>query len=268
MDEEKKSESSGDEAERVGPYGLEEQVPQDNSSQGSLYRTRHATSGAPTLVLERPPRVEEGAAPQSDVRVRLISSTSQGYDAMEVEQTPWSVAPERQSVESLVATLEDVHEAVGRMVDALSAAPAPTPPPRRPLGLVLVGIAAVCALVFALVRLPAMPQPPSSPDSLVVTEPARPSHEVPTDNWEPLTEVSLLGTTDGGVLALARPMPSKPYPGQKRPPCRPRVEVEINGGCWVPHAEKAPCPEGLFEHEGKCHTVSMQPPPMPQSLEP
>jgi hypothetical protein len=58
------------------------------------------------------------------VRVHLLSSASQGYDAMEVEQTPWSVAPpQRQSVESLVSTLEDVHEVVGRMVDALSAPP-------------------------------------------------------------------------------------------------------------------------------------------------
>jgi hypothetical protein len=102
-------------------------------------------------VLERATRNEneEEAEPRTDVRVHLISSASQGYDAMEVEQTPRSVAPERQSVESLVSTLEDVHEAVGR---------------------------------------------------------------------------------------------------------------------WVPHKEKAPCPEDLFEYQGECYMASIQPPKLPQSV--
>jgi hypothetical protein len=266
MDERKKSGSSGEESARVGPYQLEEQVPQDEDSQGSLYRARHETSGAPALVLERTTRNEheEEAEPRTDVRVHLISSASRGYDAMEVEQTPRSVAPERQSVESLVSTLEDVHAAVGRMVDAFSGSPAPSL--RWHLGRGLVGAAVLGALLFALVRSVPEFQTPGSPDSLAGIEPSPPSHEVPTDTWGPLTEMSLLGSTDGGLLALARPMPSKPYPGQKRPPCKPRVEMELNGGCWVPHAEKAPCPEDLFEYQERCYTVSMQPPKMPQSV--
>jgi hypothetical protein len=266
MDERKKSESSGEEAARVGPYQLEEQVPQDESSQGHLSRARHETSGAPALVLEHATRDEheEEAEPRADVRVRLISSASGGYDAVEVEQTPWSVAPERQSVESLVATLEEVHEAVGRMVDAYSGSPAPSR--RRHLGGGLVGAAVVGALLFALVRSVPEPQTPSGPDSLAGTEPSPPSHEVTTDTWEPLKEMALLGETDGGVVALSRPMPSKPYPGQKRPPCKPRLEMELNGGCWVPHEEKAPCHEDLFEHQGKCYMASMEPPKIPQSV--
>jgi hypothetical protein len=266
MDERKKSESSGEEAARVGPYQVEEQVPQGRYSQGSLYRARHETSEAPTLVLERATsnEQEEEAEPRPAVRVHLISSASGGYDAMEVEQTPRSVAPERQSVESLVATLEDVHEAVGRMMDAYSGSPAPSP--WRHLGGGLVGAAVVGALLVALVRSVPEPQTPSGPDSLAGTEPSPPSHEVPTDTWGPLKEMALLGETDGGVLALSRPMPSKPYPGQKRPPCKPRLEMELNGGCWVPHEEKAPCHEDLFEHQGKCYMASMQPPKMPQSV--
>jgi hypothetical protein len=89
---------------------------------------------------------------------------------------------------------------------------------------------------------------------------------VATDTWEPLKEMALLGETDGGVLGFSRPMPSKPYPGQKRPPCKPRLELELNGGCWVPHREKAPCPEDLFEYQGECYMASMQPPKMPQSV--
>jgi len=266
MDEQKKSGSSGEEAARVGPYELEKQVPQEESSQEPLYRARHETSGAPALVLEHATRneKEEEAEPRGDVRVHLVSSASGGYDAMEVEQTPWSVAPERQSVESLVATLEEVHEAVGRMVDAYSGPPAPSH--WRHLGGGLVGAAVVGALLFALVRSVPEPQTPSGPDFLAETEFSPPSHEVPTDSWGPLTEMSLLGFTDGGVLALARPMPGQPYPGQKRPPCQPRAEMELNGGCWVPHREKAPCPENLFEYKGECYTVSMQPPKTPQSV--
>jgi hypothetical protein len=267
MDERKKSGSSGEDAARVGPYQVEEQVPQDESSQEFLYRARHETSGAPTLVLERTTRSEheEKAEPRPEVRVHLISSASGGYDAMEVEQTPRSVAPERQSVESLVATLEDVHEAVGRMMDAYSGSPAPSP--WRHLGGGLVGAAVVGALLFALVRSVPELRTPSGPDSLAGTEPSPPSHEVPTDTWGPLKEMALLGETDGGVLALSRPMPGKPYPGQKRPPCKPRLELELNGGCWVPHREKAPCPEDLFEYQGECYMASMQPPKMPQSVE-
>ncbi|MCY1078763.1 hypothetical protein [Archangium lansingense] len=215
-------------------------------------------------MLKRVSKDEDVVALPTDLRVRIISSASPGYDAMEVEQTPRSVAPDRQSVESLVSTLEDVHKQVERMTHAFSASPESRS--RRPLGLLLVGSAAVCALVFAFARLALMSQPPSSRDSQVVTEPMPQRHEVPTDTWGPLTEMSLLSSTDGGLPVLSRPLPSKPYHGQKRPPCKPRVEVEINGGCWVPHMLKAPCPEDLFEYKGQCYTVSMQPPPTPQSL--
>ncbi len=82
----------------------------------------------------------------------------------------------------------------------------------------------------------------------------------------PLTGHSFMGTADGGPPTLAHPFPSKPYKGQKRPPCTPRVEVEIMGACWVPHKLKAPCPEELYEYKGECYTTSMLPPPSPQSL--
>jgi hypothetical protein len=264
MDERKKSESSGEDAEQVGPYQLQEQVPQDDYSQGALYRATHETSGAPALVLKHVAKEEEGTEPLSDVGVRISSSASSGYDAMEVEKTPWSVAPDRQSVESMVSTLEDVHKAVDRMAHASSASDEPRP--RRHLNLALPGAVALCALGFILGRHVPVSQPPSGSASLAGTEPTPPSLEVPTDTWEPLDEMALLETTDGGLLALARPLPSKPYPGQKRPPCKPRLEVEFNGGCWVPHKEKAPCPEDLFEVQGQCYMASMQPPPMPQSV--
>ncbi len=46
-------------------------------------------------------------------------------------------------------------------------------------------------------------------------------------------------------------------------PCTRYTEVELVGACWAPHEIKAPCPEDLFEHQGKCYmpTFSAKPPP-------
>lgn len=45
---------------------------------------------------------------------------------------------------------------------------------------------------------------------------------------------------------------TKPLPGQKTPPCVPRVERELAGACWQPHLERPPCPPGFFEGDGMC----------------
>ena len=265
MDEQKKSESSGEEVAQVGPYHLKEQVPQDDSSQGALYRATHETSEAQALVRESTAEEQKRAEPQPDLRVSIISSASQGYDAMEVEQTPRSVAPYRQSVESLLVTLEDVHKVVERMLRALSASPEPRFRPH--LGhMRLVGAVAVCALAFTLGRHVPVSPPPSNPEPVVSIAPALLSDEVPTDTLPPLTGHSLKESEDGGVPTIAHPFPSKPFKGQKRPPCSPRSEVEINGGCWVPHKLTAPCPEDLFEYQGQCYTTAMLAPRTPQSL--
>jgi hypothetical protein len=258
---EKKSGSGWGEVEQVGPYQLQEQVPQSEYSGGELYRATHETSGATALVL-KPTGDKDGAAPLSDWRVRFISSDSPSYVALEVEHSPKSVDPDKHSVEALMVMFGDVREGTKRMAHAFS--DTSEVPPWRRLGLALVSAAAVCALVFALAQLVPMSQPLSDPGTLARTEPALPSHEVPTDTVEPSAEFSHLDLKDGGPLA--RPMPSKPYKGQRRPPCKPRSEEEINGGCWVPHELKAPCPEDLYEYRGKCYTASAQPAPLPRSI--
>jgi hypothetical protein len=70
------------------------------------------------------------------------------------------------------------------------------------------------------------------------------------------------------ILALGRPMPSKPYPDQRRPPCG-RGETEINGGCWVEVAkQKPPCGNEMFDYEGACYFASFTGPKTPTSGEP
>lgn len=66
-----------------------------------------------------------------------------------------------------------------------------------------------------------------------------------------------------GLSASARVMPPRPFPEQKRPPCMPGGEAEVNGGCWIPHRADAPCPSNTFEHGGRCYLpvrVSERPP--------
>jgi serine/threonine protein kinase len=69
------------------------------------------------------------------------------------------------------------------------------------------------------------------------------------------------------LLSLGRPMPSKPFPGQRRPPCVPRLEREIVGGCWLgPIKDQAPpCGNQMFDYQGECFAASYDQSPLPTS---
>jgi hypothetical protein len=255
VDEEKKSEASGEEPERLGPYLIQEQVQQSDDGQEGLYLATHETSGATALV--RKHATEERAAPRKDWRVFLGSWASRGYSAMEVEHTDWARAQDRQSAESLLLTLEGVLEEVRCMVRAVSDTHEPRL--RCRLGLGVVSAATVCALLLALVRLAPVSQPPSAPSAPL-------SHEVPTAAGTSDFRAWLADTTPEGQPVLARPLPKEPFKGQKRPPCTRYTEVELVGACWAPHELKAPCPEDLFEYQGKCYLPSFSAKPPPSSL--
>jgi hypothetical protein len=255
MDEEKKSEASGEGAERVGPYLIQEQVQQSDDSQEELYLATHETSGATALV--RKHAAEEGKVPRKDWRVFLGSWASRGYSAMEVEHTDWARAQDRQSAESLLLTLEGVLEEVRRMVRTVSGPQAPLL--RWRLGWGVASAVTVGALLLALVRLAPVSQPPS-------VLPAPLSHEEPTAVEMPDFRAWLSDTTPQGEAVFARPLPKEPFKGQKRPPCTRYTEVELVGACWAPHELKAPCPEDLFEYQGKCYLPSFSARPPPSSL--
>jgi hypothetical protein len=255
MDEEKKSEASCEEPERLGPYVIQEQVEQEHDSQVELYLATHETSGATALV--RKHAAEEGKVPRKDWRVRLGFWTSGGYSALEVEHTDWARAQDSQSAESLLLTSESMLEEARRMARVLSDTHAPRL--RWRLGLGVVGAATVCGLLFALVRLASVSQPPSAP-------PAPLSYEVPTATETSDFRAGLADTTPPGQPVLARPLPKEPFKGQKRPPCTRYTEVELVGACWAPHEIKAPCPEDLFEYQGKCYLPMFSAKPPPSSL--
>lgn len=266
MDEDKQAESSGEEAEQLGPYQLQEQMPQDDYSQGELYRATHETSGATALVLK--PASGEDSAGLKDYRVRVISSAAPGYFALEVEDSRASVAPHRHSVEALMVLFEEVREGVRRMALAFDTPHAPRF--RWRLGPTLASAATVCVLLLALVRLALVSPPPSSPEFLANIPPVTPCDEVPTAGGTPEqpTHGGLVDTADAGASVLARPLPREPFKGQKRPPCTRYAEVELVGACWLPHELKAPCPDVLYEHQGKCYSPAFSAKPPPQSLEP
>jgi hypothetical protein len=253
MDEKKKSEASGEKPDRLGSYVIQEQVQQSHDSQEGLYLATHEESGDTVLGRKHP--AEERAAQGKSWRVLLECWASEGYSILNVQFTDWARALDRQSAESLLHTLEAVLEEARRMLHAASVTPEPRP--RWHLGLGVASAVTVCALLLALVSRVPVSQPPSAP-------PAPLSHEELTAGEESLATSGWLGdTSDAGESVVARPLPKGPFKGQKRPPCTRYTEVELVGGCWAPHELKAPCPDDLYEYQGKCYlpTFSAKPPP-------
>ncbi|NPC87191.1 serine/threonine protein kinase, partial [Pyxidicoccus fallax] len=53
------------------------------------------------------------------------------------------------------------------------------------------------------------------------------------------------------------PMPDRPFPGQRKPPCNRKGEVELRGGCWYELARvKAPCDDDAYDYKGACYLPS------------
>ncbi|WP_164017825.1 serine/threonine-protein kinase [Pyxidicoccus trucidator] len=56
---------------------------------------------------------------------------------------------------------------------------------------------------------------------------------------------------------LMLPMPDRPFPGQRKPPCNRKGELEIRGGCWYELARvKSPCDEDAYDYKGACYLPS------------
>ena len=259
MDEEKKPEASGEEPERLEPYVIQEQVQQSHDSQEGLYLATHEPSGDTALLREH--AAEERAASEKSWRVLLEFWASRGYSALRVKHTDWARAQDRQLAEALLLTLEAVLEEVRRMLRAVSGPPEPRL--RWRLGLGVVSAATVVTLLFALVRLAPVSQPPSAP-------PAPMSHEELTAGETPDTPTyrGVPDAADAGLSVIARPLPKEPFKEQKRPPCHRYAEVELIGACWMPHELKAPCPDVLYEYQGKCYSPTLAAKPPPSSLGP
>jgi hypothetical protein len=61
----------------------------------------------------------------------------------------------------------------------------------------------------------------------------------------------------GPPPGLGLPMPDRPFPGQRKPPCNRKGEVELRGGCWYELARvKSPCEEDAYDYKGACYLPS------------
>jgi len=89
---------------------------------------------------------------------------------------------------------------------------------------------------------------------------ARDSHDAASvavgDSATPVLEPAPL-LTDDRKPAVGMPMPDKPLPNQRKPPCTKNGEIEVRGGCWYRIADaKPPCDEDTYEWKGLCYLAS------------
>jgi serine/threonine protein kinase len=83
---------------------------------------------------------------------------------------------------------------------------------------------------------------------------------------EVLQAVEDLPSAGVSPSAIGREMPKQPFPGQRKPPCEPRLETEIMGACWVRvGSETSPCGMKMFDWGGMCFTPSFTAPRQPTS---
>ncbi len=145
---------------------------------------------------------------------------------------------------------------------------------RRSKLLIVAGALAVG--VLALVLLPLLPSFEGPPAQLAAVE----------EQEEGGVDERVVGLADGGVdevlsaaeaqpsygvpgYVLGTPLPKKPAPGQRRPPCEPLYQRPINGLCWWIMPKPPPCNDAnQFEHEDKCYTPVIPNTRAPTSEEP
>lgn len=119
----------------------------------------------------------------------------------------------------------------------------PQPPPFRPLAVsvvverlrIVLPIAAVALLVAAL--------SPGLAVLLMSREPTTTATNTPQE-WT-------VGASPLAMASMAQGSLPPPDPRQKRKPCNPDFEVEIEGLCWV-QLVAAKCPPDAIAHGGKC----------------
>ena len=251
MKEDEKAEPGDGEQEQLGPYQLDEQVSQSDSSQGELYRATHEERGSPALVFKPTAQGKGAPQPPREWEVLCVSSTAPPYMAVEVKHASAARDPDHPGTEELLDTFEQVAAGVKHMARTYDAT-GPRLPSRR-LPRKLAGAAVGGVLLGALFRFVSMSSSPEGEGVHATQEPV--SCEVPATltPFDALPESATYPELPEEIPGLARPLPFAPLKGQMRPPCHPKAHVELVGACWMPHEQKAPCPNVLYEYEGKCY---------------
>lgn len=258
--------SSSPRNRQLGPYVLGSRY-KHSGELGRLYRARHAETGKPALVLEPTERNPEDA-PLADWQLRVSSSVAPAYLALEVEGAP-STAEAVDAEEELEVMLDDWRHALAqalRRPETLRHLRGSRPPARRERTDWRPGVfgAALAAGLAALIVHSTPTMAPELGSEFARAQLAPAAFDAGVGD---VTGVVLTDTTEGVPIALARPMPQKPFERvQKQPPCNPALEEEHFGGCWVETKRSAPCPDQLYEYDGKCYLPAAKPTPKPTSI--
>jgi hypothetical protein len=128
---------------------------------------------------------------------------------------------------------------------------------------------AVAFLVLLLV-LVTVRQPPGEPQ-VGARMGSREDRSVSVGDSAMSPAISILAPEPQGesVPKLARPLPEKPFPGQRQPPCNPSIETVLRGACWLCLAKKKPpCGNTAHDWEDMCCIPSFNAPRQPTSNPP
>ncbi|MCY1080277.1 hypothetical protein [Archangium lansingense] len=266
---------------QLGPYVLGPRF-KSTGDMGRIYRAHNVVTGAPALVLQRTERQDDEEI-LADWTVRVTSSVSPAFVALEVESAPRAGDP-ADVPEELVFMLRDAEELANATINRPETMPhlraarrppsarhAVTPRPAAPTSRnwqrpsLAAGI--VAAVAAALLHLGASNSGISG-NMLAGAELAQGDWDAGWDASLEATGLVLTTTADDLPIVLARALPKKPFANQKRPPCKvkEKLEVELFGGCWVPHEVRAPCPDELYELGGKCYLPAAKPESSPTAI--
>jgi len=261
------------EKNRIGPYTILRRLRgvTTASEVGRVYNARHRTPGRPALVVRGVS--QEHFTPTQEWRMRVRAGTQpEPYLALEVERAPEGDSALSQldaGLDVLVCALEGLerHAEVAAHLSGWRRPAAPTKEPSLLAGnwrwaavAALLAVGVLAPRAWRAAHAPGV-QPEQEAAVAVAEEVLAEPQALPVAAAHPRTWTGL------GIN-----MPKKPFPGQYRPEkdgkCKARLEVPINGGCWVELAVKAPCGDDAYEHAGRCYWPSMPAPKEPSSIIP
>ncbi|ATB29112.1 hypothetical protein [Melittangium boletus] len=248
------SDNSDWKGRRIGPYEVGERyldVPED---EGQLYEAHHVETGEPALVVM--PGTGEAWRTRTPWSAQTTSFTEPECLVLHPERAAQTKTPSiheltlgHMRVAGALASLDGQPDAQAHFTREFR------PPARRQgmrWGAACAGVAVVAGLALML-----WPRAP-----------VQTSREVSERIQAALKEPTHFADRQDSPPIIGYAMPEKPFKEQATPPCIPVAEVEIRGGCWVPHKLDAPCPSGSAEYQGHCYYPVKKKDPQPRSVEP
>lgn len=247
---------AGTKNRRLGSFLLGRRCEEVGPELGTLYESRNTDTSRAALTLVPGERVEW--FPEGHWVMRVSCQPQPAAVSVEVERAPASASVTRMAdiLVLLTAAIERVEDSEAVQAHFARGSPRPMTPwlPRAIAALALVALSVGSWLHFTQRHAPRESHPAGGAFRMALQA------EAPT----------VIDTENAFAVGIAYPMPSGPFSNQAKAPCKTqKLEVEINGGCWVELAQLPPCAEDRAEYQGKCYLpVSKDRGHAPQSLKP